>query len=1358
MEGRLSTSTPITTSSGSSGIDSISSLQSSGIQSGKSSRGSPYRKESDQDTDPTGTAAPTEAGGDRSVPESEPYEKNPDLPPPIPEPAFLVPYRRLWSFATPLDFGLVLVGTLAAAANGAALPFVLYMLGRLVDSLGSNQQDLEQAYREICQIALILVYLAAITVWITWLEVACWMYSGERQAQQIRTHYLKALLSQDIEFFDTQTTTGETLSILSNDMLHIHEAVGEKVGIFIHNLATFIVGILVAFIQTWQVALLTLGTVPLMLGTGVVYGKVYTKLLGKTQASYEKGSSIAQEAFSQIRTVYSFVGENRTNIAFRRALEATTKLGVLCGLVKGIGVGMSLGIVNLSWALQLWFGGILVRSGGTNGGAIMGAIFTVVYGGMALGQAIPEIQVFTRGRIAAFKIFQVVDRHTDSSEGDVLHAVKGTIEFRNVHFTYRSRPDYPVFENLSFKINAGETVAIVGSSGSGKSTVISLIERFYSPTSGEVTLDGRNIDQLQLHWLRKQISLVGQEPVLFAGTIRQNILHGKLDATETEVEAAAMAANAHSFICKFPGGYETPVGERGLQLSGGQKQRLAIARAIVKKPAILLLDEATSALDVQSELLVQHALDSVMEGRTTVIVAHRMSSVKNADMILVLDRGKVVERGTHADLLQRGSLGVYANLVRLQERQETRRRDDTETRSGLGGGNYSLGSSPPRSFPQSLCASPLPSHLQSPVTPRGLEWQNTSSPASPYILELPPSPASPSQSKSAKSMRIIEYLREKPETPFTKRLSKVSYWSLFKSLAPEFASSSLGTLGAIVTGSLSPLFTLFLFDIVELYYTPSTHKTRDKINFWCLVIAGIGVASICSNIVQHFYFNKAGENASSLLRIKFFESIMKNEVGWFDAEENASSILANKMASCGTMLKLAISDRASSILQYSVSLLVAVVLAFVIEWKVAVVVIVLVPFTMMAGSLKSGFMKQGFAGDLQKSHEKATQVAGEAVSNIRTVASFCMEEYTLKVFSQHLKAPMRQSIIRAQRGGFLFGLSQALNNLANAMSIWYIALMVKNRHVSYIPALKTYQILSWMGWLMAEAMKLFPELQKGVEATKTLLDVTNRRTEIESDAIDGLKPTHLKGRITFQNVMFSYPTRPTALVLSDFDLTIPEGETVALVGPSGSGKSSIIALMERFYDPTAGKILLDEFDIKTLNLKWLRSRIGHVQQEPALFAMSIRENIQYGRENASEDEVVDAARKANAHGFISGLPNGYDTQVGERGVQLSGGQKQRIAISRAIIRNPQILLLDEATSALDSQAEKVVQDTLDSIMLQENRTTVVIAHRLSSVRHADSIGFVLNGQIIERGSHATLMRRNGAYARLVNLQNIPPSV
>lgn len=336
----------------------------------------------------------------------------------------------------------------------------------------------------------------------------------------------------------------------------------------------------------------------------------------------------------------------------------------------------------------------------------------------------------------------------------------------------------------------------------------------------------------------------------------------------------------------------------------------------------------------------------------------------------------------------------------------------------------------------------------------------------------------------------------------------------------------------------------------------------------------------------------------------------------------------------------------------------------------------------------------------------------------------------------------------------MFGISQAGVHAANALCIWYLALMVKRHRADFGSAFKVYQLLAWMGYLVAGAMRFMPDIHRAIQASLSLLETAaNRTTDIDVNPSDGPKLAAISGKLELEHVTFCYPTKPSVVVLSDFNLTIPERQTVALVGPSGSGKSTIISLLERFYDPTSGNVLVDGFNIQTLNLKWLRKQIGLVQQEPVLFAQSIRENIRCGKENATETEVIEAARRANAHGFISGLPRGYDTLVGEKSRHLSRSQKQRVAIARAVIRDPQIFLLDEATSALDPQSEKVVQDALDNIMLEERRTTIVVSHRLASVQCADRIVFVNNGQIREQGSHSALMTMNGAYARLVRLQS-----
>lgn len=395
------------------------------------------------------------------------------------------------------------------------------------------------------------------------------------------------------------------------------------------------------------------------------------------------------------------------------------------------------------------------------------------------------------------------------------------------------------------------------------------------------------------------------------------------------------------------------------------------------------------------------------------------------------------------------------------------------------------------------------------------------------------------------------------------------------------------------------------------------------------------------------------------------------------------------------------------------------------------------------------FLK-GFAGDIGKAHSKATMIAGEAVSNIRTIAAFNAQSKVLGLFEKELEAPMKNMFVRGQVAGVTYGISQFIAFSSYGLGLWYGGTLVRDGKANFGDVVKVFLVLVMSAFAVAETLTLAPDLAKGSQAIVSVFNVIDRKTEIEADDPDGEVVDSVKGDIELRHVDFAYPSRPDVTIFKNLNLKIRAGHSVALVGASGSGKSSVISLIERFYDPTAGRVTVDGKDIRKLNLRSLRRHMALVQQEPALFAIDIRGNILYGKDTATEAEVIAAARDANAHNFISALPDGYQTDVGERGVQLSGGQKQRVAIARAVLRNPAILLLDEATSALDAESERVVQEALDRLM--EGRTTVVIAHRLSTIQNANTIAVVQDGTIIEMGSSKELLAKKGAYWKLVNLQ------
>lgn len=1247
-----------------------------------------------------------------------------------PEAVTAVGFGELFRFADGLDYVLMAIGSVGALVHGCSLPLFLRFFADLVNSFGSYANDVDKMMQEVLKYAFYFLVVGA-AIWASsWAEISCWMWTGERQSTKMRIKYLEAALDQDIQYFDTEVRTSDVVFAINTDAVMVQDAISEKLGNFIHYMATFVSGFVVGFTAVWQLALVTLAVVPLIAVIGGIYTTTIAKLSAKTQEALSEAGNIVEQTIVQIRVVFAFVGESRALQRYSAALKISQKIGYKSGFSKGMGLGATYFVVFCCYALLLWYGGYLVRHHATNGGLAIATMFAVMIGGLALGQSAPSMSSFAKAKVAAAKIYRIIDHkptlNRNNESGLELESVSGLVELKNVDFSYPSRPDVRILNNFSLTVPAGKTIALVGSSGSGKSTVVSLIERFYDPISGEVLLDGHDIKTLKLRWLRQQIGLVSQEPALFATTIKENILLGRPDADQLEVEEAARVANAHSFIIKLPEGYDTQVGERGLQLSGGQKQRIAIARAMLKNPAILLLDEATSALDSESEKLVQEALDRFMIGRTTLVIAHRLSTIRKADLVAVLQQGSVSEIGTHDELFAKGENGVYAKLIRMQEMAH-------ETALN----NARKSSARPSSARNSV---------SSPIIAR-----NSSYGRSPYSRRL--SDFSTSDFSLSLDASLPNYRLEK--LAFKEQAS--SFWRLVKMNSPEWLYALLGSIGSVVCGFLSAFFAYVLSAVLSVYYNPDHGFMSREIIKYCYLLIGLSSAALLFNTIQHFFWDIVGENLTKRVREKMLTAVLKNEMAWFDQEENESAKIAARLALDANNVRSAIGDRISVIVQNTSLMLVACTAGFVLQWRLSLVLVAVFPVVVAATVLQKMFMT-GFSGDLEANHAKATQLAGEAIANVRTVAAFNSEEKIVRLFSTNLEIPLRRCFWKGQIAGSGFGVAQFSLYASYALGLWYASWLVKHGLSDFSKAIRVFMVLMVSANGAAETLTLAPDFIKGGRAMRSVFALLDRKTEIEPDDPDATPvPDKLRGEVELKHVDFSYPTRPDIPVFRDLSLRARAGKTLALVGPSGCGKSSVIALVQRFYEPTSGRVMIDGKDIRKFNLKSLRKHIAMVPQEPCLFAASIYDNIAYGHESATEAEIIEAATLANAHKFISGLPEGYKTFVGERGVQLSGGQKQRIAIARALIRKAELMLLDEATSALDAESERSVQEALDRAC--SGKTTIVVAHRLSTIRNAHVIAVIDDGKVSEQGSHSHLLKNypDGCYARMIQLQRFTHS-
>ncbi|GLJ41485.1 hypothetical protein SUGI_0858570 [Cryptomeria japonica] len=1207
--------------------------------------------------------------------------------------ALSLPLYSIFSFADALDCLLILVGTIGAVGTGLVLPIYSLFFSRVVNQIGLNTNT-------VSQYALYIVYLAIAAFAVAWAEISCWMYTAERQTTKMRYKYLEAILKQDVAVFDTQIRTGAILDSFSTDFLLIQESLGDQMASFVSHLATVLAGFAFSLSYEWTVALVVLAIVPLVVAIGALNASLLSKVTYKGQRAQGLAATIAEEVLSQIRTVYSYVGESKAMESYSKKLKTTVGLGYQEGLVKGVGEGTVKGILYASWGMLCWYAGILLRKGISNVGDTLSSIFNMLLGVVAIGYVLSSLTFIVKGGAAYNKIMEIInqtpilkDNLIDGPETDRL---EGIIEFKNVDFSYPSRPDAIVLQNLNLLIPARKTLALVGGSGSGKSTIISLLERFYEPTQGQILVDGLDIKGLKTLWLRQQIGLVSQEPVLFSTSIKENILYGKEDANEEEVMAAAKASNAHDFITNFPERYETKVGEKGVQLSGGQKQRIALARAIVKNPKILLLDEATSALDSASERLVQQALDELMIGRTTVVIAHRLSTIKNVDTIAVIKDGCIVEMGSHDQLMAKKGGGAYFSLVNLQAIDYTN-----------------------NEIEQTVQVMPNPSEKQDPSIEAHIYESNEN------------------------ETKIVSKMGSEVMT------SKGSTWRLLKMSAVDWPYAIMGMIGSTILGCLIPLLALFMAKSMAIFFIKNHSEMERKIVINTMVYLGIALTAFLGNALQQFCLGIIGTNLSKQVREKMLAAILRNEIAWFDKDENGSLQISSRISSDGTHVK-AVIEELFVISQNLINMVASIIICFTAQWQFSLVLLATYPI-LAAGNIAQKMSANGFGGDQAKAHNEATVVAGEAVSNIRTLIAFNAEKKVLSLFQNLLSNPVRRSFRRGQIAGLIYGLSQLGLYCSYALALWNASRLVLNGTTTFSQVIVAYMVLNLASYTLSDTMTLAPDVVKSTQAVKSIFKILDRQTQMEPEDPQAINVQLLKGDIEFRKVKFCYPNRPQVVVFENLELKLEAGKSLALVGSSGCGKSSIIALIERFYDPTEGTVSIDEMDIRSYHLRSLRLKISLVQQESALFATSIRDNIVYGKENATEEEVINAARIANAHEFISKLPDGYGTLVGERGVEMSGGQKQRLAIARAVLKNPAILLLDEATSGLDAESERVVQEALERVM--EGRTSIVVAHRLSTIKNVTSIAVVKEGRIAERGSHAELMATpHGEYSRLLNLK------
>ncbi|POS75483.1 ABC transporter [Diaporthe helianthi] len=1257
--------------------------------------------------------------------------------------------RGVLSYAGTLERIFMAVGCLCCIIAGALNPLLTVIYGQLVGAFQdftNGTIDGSQLSSRVSRFALYFVYLAVGMFVFIYIATVTFFLCAERITRRLRLTYLKAVLRQNIAFFDV-LGVGQVTSTLNSDVHLVHEAISGKVSLTLTASATCVTAFIITYVEYWKLALVLMSTVAAMTAANSLGTRLAVRYSKSALAASSQSNSVAEEALRSYKHVAAFGIHQELQDKYCRQLRYARSQSLKARSAVALMTATFMGVMYLSSGLSFWQGSRFLVAGEMSSSAIITCSMAIIISSLTIGKVAPNAQAFVTGIASASRLLEAIRRISPldpfSTSGLKPDDISGEIRFKAIKLVYPSRPDALALDGLDFTVPAGKMTAVLGPSGCGKSSIIGLIERFYDPVAGSITLGNIDIRELNLQWLRQQVSLVSQEPVLFRTTLFENISYGLVEGKkgpssigsaaewvrQRVIEAAKMA-NAHDFILTLPQGYETDVGSMGTQLSGGQRQRIAIARAVISNPKILLLDEATAALDTKSERLVMDALQRASRGRTTIFITHRLSSIKHADQIIVMSGGRVVESGTHESLANAQG-GVYAAAL---DQQRLLPQAKVSEADGFDGSSSQASTSYIQSSTRHVSKDELAEE----------------------VLEEKKKP----NVKTSKSVEDIEAgNRDTGEAPDTTSYSVGSLIKLASSLnRPELPLVLTALICCLLSGAVVPVQSLFFAHSVDsLSLPPSMYsELRSQVDFWSLMYLMLGVVAFTTWSIQGLCLGYCSEALTLRARARALRSILSQDVAFFDRPKHATGALASVLSTSAAQLAGLGGAVLSTVLTAFATLAGGIVLSLVVGWRLALVCTSTVPLVLASGWLRLRVLAS-IEARVRDAHAGSAAYAADALVSIRTVATLCLEDHVLKRYDgivSRASATNTRSILSASA---LYAASQSMVFLVAALGFWYGGTLIADHSYTMFQYFVCFAALVSGSQSVGAVFSFAPDISKAMHAGRDFKRLLDAKPKIDVWSEAGGELSDCKGMIELHGVSFSYENRPGTMALQNISLKIQPRQTVALVGHSGCGKSTIISLLERFFDPDQGRVTVDGVDLRSLNIRKYRSLTSLVGQEPVLYQGTIRQNIVLGagREAVTEQEIESACRDANILAFIQSLPDGFATEVGSSGVMLSGGQRQRLAIARALLRDSPILLLDEATSALDGESEAAVQVALNTA--SRNRTTITVAHRLRTVRDADLICVMARGRIVEQGTHDQLMKLRGQYAEMVQLQSLEES-